>query len=169
MKKRMVVAGILFFVLIFGIVISHGNVFDEGVPFEMQLELIYILFNQTPNDIAEILSERGERVSHGEIPNVVGIGWPQNESESFFIMLEDKVTQELKDFVLAFTGIPEEKAEFDQLLSVDTPMCTADISDYLFHGFYLGFFENSCESFGITKESIYEWLMMESEIARSKK
>jgi hypothetical protein len=81
---------------------------------EVQTELLAALLRAAPNEISSIALSRG--LSHN-ISNVIGMATPLLGNEKFWILLEDDITPESIEFILAFTGISPEEVIIDQMVS----------------------------------------------------
>jgi len=87
-----------------------------------QVDRLEMLFEMYPAQLSRStpfgfeVTPFGFESNHMNIPNVTGMSIPDTENDRIFIGLDVPVTQEAIDFILAFTGIPEELADFYQIL-----------------------------------------------------
>ena len=136
----------LVFALLLGSITGYTYSLSNGGSsndMETQIELLNMLFNHSPSDLARIIpfGLDGEQT---EIPNVVLVALPETEGEMFFIAIDNEVTPEAVDFILSFTGISREKADIAQLLN-EVVEIGPEIVDELYNGFHPNFFNSDSE------------------------
>ena len=105
-----------------------------------------MLFEYNPQGVA-MLNAFDFDIENIVVPNVVAMGSAETDDCVILIAFDSEVTPEAMDFVLAFTGIPAHRANFDQLLGFRSNVGTLDLLDEveLINGFHPNFLENSYE------------------------
>ena len=134
MRKGIIVASMLALIMAFGVAFEYGyNVSDEmsiaktiiadesSNTFETQMELLLMLFRRNPDDPGTMpVIPFGFEDTLGIIPNVNMIGFSDEGDPILIGIYVYTITQEVKEAVLAFTGICAEAAEVEFVSTVGT-------------------------------------------------
>ena len=109
--------------------------FEEGFEpdFQAQKDLLMLLLMHYPVELMDISPVQSfmDTKEYTVIPNVILVAFPDVEDGNFFLMIDIEPTSEAVQFILDFTGIPDERIEVVQfgshtLETYDGVITTAD-------------------------------------------